>query len=464
MRSARSAVPPWAPRAAAAAILLVGCLAALSLNWPGQLSYDSVVQLHDGRFGHYNAWHPPVMAWMLGLADTIVPGAGLFILFNALVLFGSLLSLLWIRPNVSWFASAVAALCVVLPQFVLYQGIVWKDVLFADAAVAGFVALAHAARHWAQPRSRWILLALGVTFLSLAALARQNGGIVLVVAAAAVIPVARRSSWGITRSLAWGFGVLTIELLIVALAGFALSLRENGDSGPVAQLRLLEFYDIIGAVKDTPTLRLDILARASPDLEQLIRSDGVRLYTPVRNDTLVGSAELQSELADTKPAVMASQWRAMIFDHPLGYLRVRSRVFGWLFFTWDAKACSAYYAGVDGPSSYLRDLGLTRRIRPGDRALAGYAARFAGTPLLSHATYALLALGLLVLLVRRGRPADFAMAFLLVAALAFTLSFFVISIACDYRYLLFLDLASLAALFYWAIGGTGQAPVEAVRI
>jgi hypothetical protein len=37
---------------------------------------------------------------------------------------------------------------------------------------------------------------------------------------------------------------------------------------------------------------------------------------------------------------------------------------------------------------------------------------------------------------------------MLVGALTFTACFFVISIACDYRYLLFLDLSAIAALVY----------------
>jgi hypothetical protein len=40
---------------------------------------------------------------------------------------------------------------------------------------------------------------------------------------------------------------------------------------------------------------------------------------------------------------------------------------------------------------------------------------------------------------------------MLLASLAFTASFFVISIACDYRYLYALDLAALASLFYLAL-------------
>ena len=43
------------------------------------------------------------------------------------------------------------------------------------------------------------------------------------------------------------------------------------------------------------------------------------------------------------------------------------------------------------------------------------------------------------------------MAALIASALAFTASFFVISISCDYRYLYFLDLSALAALFYLSL-------------
>src|SRR5437764_14704270 len=127
----RSPANPYV-RAVAAAVLMLGCAVSLALNWPGQLSYDSVVQLHDGRIGHYNPWHPPVMSWMLGVADRLLPGTGLFVLFDEVLVTASLLSLLWMTPRVAWAAATAAALLVALPQFVLYQGVVWEDVLFAD--------------------------------------------------------------------------------------------------------------------------------------------------------------------------------------------------------------------------------------------------------------------------------------------------------------------------------------------
>jgi hypothetical protein len=227
-------------------------------------------------------------------------------------------------------------------------------------------------------------------------------------------------------------------------------MRTPGESGPRAQFKLLETYDIVGAVKTDPGLKLDRIARANPDLEQLIRTDGVRLYTPQRNDTLASAAELQDELSDTPKDIISAQWTDLIVKHPWLYLDVRARVFAWTLFTPDISRCYPYFVGVDGLPRFMRDLNLAPRTRTQDTALKDYGAVFVGTPVFSHLTYLLLALAILVVLLRRRRPADLAVAFLLMAAIAFTLSFFVISIACDYRYLVFLDLSALGGALYWA--------------
>jgi len=103
----------------------------------------------------------------------------------------------------------------------------------------------------------------------------------------------------------------------------------------------------------------------------------------------------------------------------------------------------------------MKDLGLPERYDARDEALDNYAAFFAGSPVYSHAAWGAAAAIALVLLLRRRRPADIAMAGLLAGALLCTASFFVISIACDYRYLYVLDLSALAALFYLALDPSG---------
>src|ERR1700722_238884 len=118
------------PRAVATAVVVAVCLVSLALNLPGQLSYDSIAQLHDGHIGVYSSWHPPVMAWMLGIADSVIPGAAIFVVFDGILLYGAMLALLWLSAKPGWLVVPAAFVCVLLPQFVLYQGIVWKDVLF----------------------------------------------------------------------------------------------------------------------------------------------------------------------------------------------------------------------------------------------------------------------------------------------------------------------------------------------
>lgn len=417
---------------ATAAILIAGWCAALAVSWPGHLSYDSIVQLHDGAAGFYHSWHPPVMAWMLGLL-----GPGGFIALNAALSFGALLLLLRLKPRASWLAAGAAAVMVLLPQLILYQAIVWKDVLFADAAVAGFVCLTQG-----QARSARIWIAAAFALFALAALARQNGLVVLVFGALAL---------ALDRKFLTAGVALAGAAALMFAASFALSLHSDRGEGPVAQLKLLRLYDLVGAVAADPSLPLDRLKQSAPDLEELIRTDGVRLYSPQRNDTLAGSSDLQDELADAPPELMAAQWNDLVLRHTWLYLKTRARVFAWVFFTPDGAACRPVFVGVEGPPGEMGDLGLAPRQRPRDLALANYSKAFMGTPVLSHAAYAILALAATVLLLRRRAPGDLAIACMLMGAFAFAASFFVISIACDYRYLYYLDLAALAATFHVAL-------------
>ncbi len=57
---------------------------------------------------------------------------------------------------------------------------------------------------------------------------------------------------------------------------------------------------------------------------------------------------------------------------------------------------------------------------------------------------------MLVLLLVRRRTCDIAVAALPASALVFAATFFIISVACDYRYLYFLDVAAIAAGVYLA--------------
>ena len=63
----------------------------------------------------------------------------------------------------------------------------------------------------------------------------------------------------------------------------------------------------------------------------------------------------------------------------------------------------------------------------------------------------MLALAVVLLLWRRRDPADMTIIGLQLGALAFTASFAVLSVACDYRYLYLLDLAAITGVLYVAL-------------
>jgi hypothetical protein len=117
----------------------------------------------------------------------------------------------------------------------------------------------------------------------------------------------------------------------------------------------------------------------------------------------------------------------------------------------DFEICSRYELGVVGPNELLRDLGITPRMDGRDLTLDAYASQIIKTPLFSHLTYLFVAVGALLFLLHRRRLADVTISLMLISALVYTASFFVIAIACDYRYLLYLDVATLVAVFYIAL-------------
>ena len=427
-----------------ALLLALGAAVMLALNLPGQMSFDSVSQLYQGHTGHYDTWHPPVMAWLLGLFDAVGQGPALFVALDALLLLGAWGLLLHLAKGASGqrlaMALGVALAMLLTPQFLLYQGTVWKDVLFADAAIAGFAALA---AFEARGGRRW--LAGFVVLLTLAALTRQNGLLLLPVGAVSLGWIARRQG---RSGFRYGAAMLGLTLLMMAGASAALALRGDGNQGANAQIRRAQAYDLIGALKQAPGLSLPGLDTKDSRLSSLMRSDGVRLYSPLLNDTLEQSDALMDAISDAPDGLIFAQWANLLLAHPGVYLAQRWPVFVWVLASPDVARCHPAFAGVEGDPAQLRALGLTARLRPQDLFLAGYAKALMGTPVLSHLAFLVLALVLLVGLCRRG---DLAMAGMLAGALAVTASYFVMSIACDYRYLDFLDLSAMTAAFYWCL-------------
>ena len=436
----------WAFRA----VLVAGYLAMLGANLPGHLSYDSVAQLYEGHFHVRETWGPALYAGLLGFFDGIVPGTSLYVVASGLLLFGSLASFSDLRPRTSWLAVLAAALAVLTPQLIIYQAIVWKDVMFANCAIAGLVCLAHAAKHWSLAWRRWLFLAAALMLLAAASQVRQNGIIASLFAAAALGWIASDGRW--RRGLAWGVGGV-VAVLVMAQIQLTLSLPAHApkESATKTGLRIVQNYDLIGAAAMDPHYRFDIMAATDPTHTAAIQARAKADYSGRRVDFMDRDLSLGVALEAIPNDVAQRQWFDLIFRHPALYLRVRWEDFRWVFATPVIDWCLPVYMGVDAPEEKMEPLKLERRYVQSDVELNNYSTWLYDTPIFRHWFYAAISLVAAGLLLLRRQPADIAMAALQLAGLAFAASFFIVSIACDYRYLYFTDLAAIAGLIYLAV-------------
>jgi hypothetical protein len=436
---------------AAVVVVAFGWMAALVAGVPGHFSVDSVTQLAQGRTGLYDDWHPPLMAWLLGLADRVTPGGDLFVIADVTVFFLAMLGFALSEGVPRVRAIAVLALVAASPQALVFQGVVWKDVLFADATLAAFAALAMSGAPAGQGTRRVVWLGIGFAGCVVAALARQTGFVVPLAAAGVFLVL----ELGARRSPAASFGKAIAGLaacaVIAGLAHAAFAAHSNGKRGAEAQLAMLRTFDLAGAARLDPGLPLRALHVRAPALERFER----RLASPAWRagsidvlDALPGAPAL---LPPRTPA-LAADWRSLILRRPWLYARVRARVFWDTLATPDSADCPLVSVGVQtGDAPELARAGLRRRLTSRDQWDEDYVWAFWDTPALSHLAWGVLALALLVLDARdvaRGdrRPGVLAAIGLLVAALAYAGTYFVASVACDYRYLYLLDVAAMAAL------------------
>jgi hypothetical protein len=437
-------------RQAVRGVAVAGLLLMLGANLPGHLSYDSVAQLYEGHFHIRETWGPALYAWVLGFFDRFIPGTSLYVTVSGALFFASLASLTDLRPRTRWIAAAAIALVCLTPQVLIYQGIVWKDVMFANCAVAGSILIAHAAKDWDRRGKRWALLIAALVLIAAGTQVRQNGIIAGGFAAIAVGWVGARGRW--RRGLIWGVGALTALLITGALeTRLSEPPKAPQDTALGTGVRIVQTYDVVGANVLDPSYRLDILAAANPAATAIVRQRDKLDWSGRRVDFLDRDPTIQGAMNSIPDRAYSAQWFDLILKHPALYLRVRWEDFRWVFIPPVIDWCLPVYLGVDAPIEKMAPLGLQRRYVQSDIQLANYASWYLGTPVLSHAFYVAISAVLAGLFLWRRQPPDIPMAGLQLAAVAFAASFFIISIACDYRYIYFSDLAAMAGLVYAAV-------------
>ncbi len=436
----------------------------LAANAPGQLSYDLVVQLAEGRTLEFGAFtggviaHPPIMSLLLGLFDAILPGTALYLLVVSSAFFGGLLLVVGKAPRFGWGALVVLLLFLATPLVLVYQGIVWKDVLFANLSVLAFNLLLVAPGERGGRRFAW--LAAAIALGALAALVRQNGLIVLffvALAACLTEPGNLRRLRTLLR-LALLTVAITAGAFVAAAVAQTLVMRavaEQASEGSLkAGLALVARYDIAGILARGGT-EVGELAERGIDVASA-RDEARAFYGADRVDRL---AEASFMTALGSPDDVLEIWRQMVADNPRAYFAHRLDVLRWLVWPPKVWACLPLHVGVAGRPDLVQALGLPAGVRPQDQTLYDYARKFVGTPVFWHGAYLLGAAALVAYLALQQAPAARVIVPMLLSAVAFTLSFAAIGIACDFRYAYFLPLAFWVSAIAVAGGAGRRAPL-----
>jgi hypothetical protein len=463
--------PPVATPLHAAVLIPIVALvlgAAIAARWSdgGHLSLDSIQQLVEAAIGRSTSWAPPFMSALLGVLGEAMPfdpvqaAEGFVLLCIGLGAAGFLLAAVpAVPPRWVWPRALLAAALVLNPVLLAYAGIVWKDTLFAALSMAAFgAALRGLASAGVVPRLAWS--AAAVALAALLPEVRQHGMFVLpFVVAMAVLAVAWIDGFGRgTR------GLLAVLMVLSAagvntLAGQWASRQVVEDEQPstATGLRLVALFDLFGIERriDVGPLRQDGLSPAGDaDLQVAYTADRIDFFRATPSLTAYADSR-------TTPQVLGLWWRAVL-AHPASYLDHRRDAFARLLGV--GGACLPVHVGVSGLPHQVEALGLVEAVDDDDARTFRQLRPWFETPVFFHGSYlGLLALCTLALVVlpRRTR---LSLAMPALAAAAYTGSFVVTGIACDFRYLLPLvalsSLLAVALLMGWRassdIDGAGR--------
>lgn len=420
------------------------CAVAVFLHYPGHVSMDTSIQLHEARLGHTITWAPRFMSALLRVLGGGAVACALFAALNATLIYAAF-SLAWASgrtsgeiaepPPTRWKDAAlklVALFLLLNPLIFLYVGIVWKDVLFASLlAFSASMMLFGAGRRKA---SLWYWL-VPVMLVHAAIFTRQHGVFLAVFMLPACI---------LLYAVAEDGKLLRAVRFALAYAGFAFvfqfglnTVMPHGTDPAMSSvgLRNLQAYDLSGMVVEglSPSTLPNKMAE-----DEFV--EGVRTsYTPQRIDVLFNDANANRAFATVSNDEMRKAWLSAIMNHPVIYAEMKSKQVGWLIGLQRLDKCLPIHLGVAGNEAYLAPLDIAPGTDRFDSSL--YKLSNLSRHLFLHRHWFFVALlGVAIGFVTwkhraLGRRMSLAFGSCLTGAVAFYGTFFVTTIACDFRYL-----------------------------
>jgi len=315
-------------------------------------------------------------------------------------------------------------------------------VLFAHAIVLLFLLLAH----WQAGKTRIGPLRL-VSLLVLMTMVvgmRQQGVLFSLVAAVWLATMMKYSRLG-TVLVAVALAIAPVALNRVLTDGLQKPMQ-GPVNGAAVGFKILMHFDLVGMMANQGRLASDAATELVAEVVQQ-----VPLYTPYRVDTLTGVTHWHMSMAE-----LVRIWGHSILVSPEAYLMHRTRLFGALLGMNDVRQCLPVHTGIGGPLKHdlvSEELTAMLGLQPGqsrtNRFVGAAAWGLAATPLLMHWAYLLVLAGLSVVLIRRRA---YVLLSLAACSLVFLASYFVLGIACDFRYAYTLTVTT-SLLAAWVVLG-----------
>lgn len=386
-------------------VLALPLIAIAFAFWPGHMSADSLTQFEQARNGDLTNHHAPILValwyagwhvlgagpgWVLG-AQVVVFLTGLYLLLRAAL-----------RPLA---AALVTATIAFFPPVFGMLGYLGRDVWYTALLLLTFGLLVQAGRVEGRRRA---VVAAGVAVVGWLTLAsRQNAAAAVVLACvllmALILPIRRKRTrgWRIAAAVVAGCALTAALMASQFAVNAALGVR---DVDPQQQLYVYDLAAISERERENLFPREVLRDRSLRTIDERWNVDSAGPYI------FGAGAPIPVPLSSRSYSALSDAWREALMEHPLTYLRVRTRL--WLRqIALTRSAVWIYHPGIDP-----NDDGLVVRFPELNQAASDYVEAFAsnpnldGGPLYTVWVYLLACAVAAAVLLRRGRPWGFLVA------------------------------------------------------
>ncbi len=408
--------------------IVTACIAAgaiLLAVYPGFMSFDSVLELHEARTAVTGGDYPPFVSYVWRVFDAVWPGPSLMLFVQNFLLIASYATI----GRLLGFRSALILVGVVIfclaPPILGPMLVVWKDVA-VSACLCAATACILAARRASNPR---LTIAAGIMLIFFGAALRMN-------AITAVLPLViwlwregSISKRGRVNALAASAATFVgIALVVSAVNGYRFPSLTRFP--PPLGLKRVMVHDMAAM---TALAGKNVMPAAG---QEPTRADAVeyfkRIYDP-RHTNIVTANDREGRLwavLDLPDAVVYSAFLSAVRSAPGAYIAHRIAVFRELVGLTRGPTFMATHAGVDANNE-----GVSYHPTGVSEAVLDYIEMtrwaFFGKPWFY---YLLGTMALAIAIVRRGKISVAAAASVYTSGVLYLLPFFFITPAADVRY------------------------------